>query len=136
MPISDPRMNLQRTKVAVFNPTAMGSAAAIGQRVNIASPVRGVLEEVGFVPNSLVASTSTIAVSVNPFNTAPTASNFTQVVTSTLGTFTSQQLFEGSIASVTVPTGTNLNPGDVLQITTSGNLAAIGAEIYAIIRRG
>ena len=136
MPITDPRMNLQRTKVAVFNPTAMGSTAAIGQRVNISSPIRGVLEEVGFVPNSLVASTSTITVSVNPFNTTPTASAFTQVVSSTLGSFTSQQLFEGSVASVAVPAGTNLGQGDVLQITTSGNLSAIGAEIYAIIRRG
>jgi len=88
MPVPDPRANLQRQKISAFNPTAMGSTAAIGQKVLIASPTRGILEEVGFVPNSLVASTSTIAVSVNPFNTSTTASNFVQCVTSTLGSFT------------------------------------------------
>ena len=135
MPLSKPRTNLQRHKVSVFNPTAMGSTAAVGQRVSIGSFTRGVLEEVGFVPNSLVASTSTITVSVNPFDASPTASAFTQVVSSTIGSFTSQQLFEGAIASVTVPTTVYLNPGDVIQFVTSGNLTAIGAEIYAIIRR-
>lgn len=133
MPVQDPKSNLQRNKVATFNPTAMASG---GSRVNIVNVHRGILEEVGFIPQSLVASTSTITVDVNPFNTLPTASAFAQVVSSTLGSFTSQQLFEGAVASVAVPSGVYLNPGDVIKITTSGNLAAIGAEVYAIVRRG
>src|SRR6187455_1351580 len=133
MPVNDPRSNLQRNKVATFNPTAMASG---GSRVSIVSVHRGILEEVGFVPQSLVASTSTITVDVNPFNTLPTASAFAQVVSSTLGSFTSQQLFEGAVASVTVPSAPYINPGDVIKFTTSGNLSAIGAEVYAIIRRG
>lgn len=132
MPINEPRQNLQRHKIATFNPTAGSSA---GSRVNIVAPVRGILEEVGFVPQSLVASTCTLTVDVNPFNTLPTASNFTQVVSSTLGSFSSAALFEGAVASVVVPSTVYLNPGDVIKFTTSGNLAAVGAEVYAIIRR-
>ena len=130
--MADPRSNLQRNKVSTFNPTAGNSA---GSRVSVVSIHRGIIEEVGFVPASLVASTMTIAVSVNAWTTTTTASNFTQVVTSTLGSFTSQQLFEGAVASVAPATAAYVNPGDVIQFTTSGNLAAVGAEVYALIRR-
>ena len=132
MPIADPRPNLQRHKISTYNATAISSA---GSRVSIVNVHRGVLEEVGFVPTSLVASTCTLTVDVNAFNTAPTASNFTQVVSSTLGSFSSAALFEGAVASVAVPGNVYLNPGDVIKFTTSGNLSA-GAEIYAIVRRG
>lgn len=136
MPIPKVGANLQRHKISVFNPTAMGSTGAIGQKVAFSVPFRGTLEEVGFVPNSLVASTSTITVDVNPFNASPTASAFAQAVSSTLGSFTSQQLFEGAVASVVPASNVYLSPGDVIRFTTSGNLSAIGAEVYAIIRRG
>lgn len=120
--------------VTSFNPTA---GAPGGSRMNVPSYVRGQVIEAGFIPNSLVASAITMAVAINNFGVSSTASNFVQCITSTLGTFASTVLFEGATASVSPPSPAFVNPGDVIQFTTSGgNTSAIGATMYAIIRKG
>lgn len=120
--------------VTSFNPIA---GTSTGVRQTAMSPVRGQLIEAGFVPNSLVASAITLAVAINNFGVSSTASNFVQCITSTLGTFSSTVLFEGATASVTPPSPAYVNPGDVIQWTTSGgNSSAIGATLYAILRKG
>jgi len=107
-----------------------------GSRFSVPSPVRGRLIEAGFVPNSLVASAMTLAVLIGDNGLSSTASSFSQVVSSTLGTFASQFLEEGRVASVEVPAVALLNPGDTIQFVTSGgNTSAIGASMYAIVRR-
>ncbi len=120
--------------VQAFNPTAMGSAAAIGQTTILVSPVRGNVREVGFSPNSLVASTSTITVQISDPDAV--GSSFTQIVSSTLGSFSSAVLFEAAVASVVVPNRAPIKPGGVLRCVTSGNLTAVGATVYAVIDRG
>lgn len=118
-------------QVDVFNPV-LGTPT--GSRITAPSPVRGRIIEAGFTPSSLVASAITVAVAVNNFGVSSTASNFTTVVTSTLGTFSSTVLFEGATASVIPPSPAYVNPGDVIQWTTSGgNTSAIGGTVYAVI---
>lgn len=117
--------------VGAFNPTAMISTGAI---TTLISPIRGRIVEVGFSPNSLVASTTTITVHTDDH--ALTTSNLVQVVSSTLGSFSSAVLYQGATASVIPATNAYVNRGSAIQITTSGNLAAVGAYVYAIIRRG
>jgi len=125
--------NLQDVQVDITNPVA---GTPTGSRITASSPVRGRLMEVGFVPASLVASAVTMAVAIGS-QISSTASNFTQVVTSTLGTFSSTNLVEGNIASVIPASPVYVNVGDMIQWTTSGgNTSAIGASMYAIIRRG
>ncbi len=114
-----------------FNALAMGSAAAAGQKTYLVSPIRGFVKEVGFVPNSLVASTSTITVSINDPDEA--GSSYTQIISSTLGSFSSAVLYEGSCNSVVPISPAFIKQGGTLQCVTSGNLAAIGATVYAII---
>lgn len=122
---------LQDVVVTAYNPAA---ATSTGSRVSIASPVRGRVIEAGFSPASLVASAMTLAVSVHQ-PVSDTASNFSQIVTSTLGTFSSTRLFEGAVANVT-DLSAPIEKGGSIQFTTSGgNNAAIGASMYAIIRR-
>src|SRR5689334_3073527 len=126
--------NLSDILVTTFNPVA---GTPTGSRINMPSNVRGQLIEAGFLPNSLVASAITLAVAINNFGVSSTASNFVQCITSTLGTFSSTVLFEGATASVTPPSPAFVNPGDVIQMTTSGgNTSAIGATMYAVIRKG
>ncbi len=133
MPVPDTKTNLQNTMVYATNPVA---GTPLGSRVNQICPVRGRVVEVGFCPNSLVASAVTMAVAIGSQASA-TASTFTQFVTSTLGTFSSVNLFEGAVCSVIPVSNTFVNPGDTIQWTTSGgNDSAIGANFYAIIRRG
>jgi hypothetical protein len=122
---------LTQHQVDVHNPVA---GTPTGSRINIPSPYRGRLIEAGFVPNSLVASAITLAVSIGATQLSSTASSFAQVITSTLGTFSSTNLFEGAVASVSPPSPANLQVGDVIQFTTSGvNTSAIGVTMYAII---
>jgi hypothetical protein len=118
--------------IQAFNPVA---GTPTGSRLSVPSPVRGRLIEAGFVPNSLVASAITLAVLIGDNGLSSTASSFSQVVSSTLGTFASQVLAEGKVASVEVPAQALLNPGDAIQFVTSGgNTSAIGASMYAIMR--
>lgn len=120
--------------VQVFNPVA-GTPA--GSRLSLTAPFRGLLMEAGFMPASLVASAMTLAVSVGPNNVSSAAVTFTEVVTSTLGTFSSTNLYEGAVASVNPPSPTYVNAGDAIKLTASGgNTSAIGATMYAIIRKG
>lgn len=119
--------------VTAFNPVA---GTPTGSRISVPSPVRGTLLEAGFMPTSLVASAITMAVAIGS-QVSSTASSFVQCITSTLGTFSSTNLMEGAVASVNPPSPTYVNPGDPIQFTTSGgNTSAIGATVYAIIRKG
>lgn len=102
----------------------------------LAVPYRGTIREVGFTPQSLVASAVTMAVAISDNSPSSTASAFTNFVTSTVGTFSSVNLQEGRVASVG-----NLSQackaGDTLRYTFSGgNAAAIAFSVYAILRRG
>lgn len=125
--------NLNEAYVEAFNPVA---GTPTGGRYTMVAPVRGRLIEAGFMPASLVASAMTLAVSIGN-NSDPTVSNFSQVVTSTLGTFSSVNLIEGACASVVPPSPAYVNAGDAIQFTASGgNTSAIGAVMYAIIKKG
>lgn len=128
-----PIRNIQDVTITGVNPVA---GTPTGSRINIPATVRGRLIEAGFMPNSLVASAVTMAVAIgNQVSSA--ASSFSQCITSTLGTFSSTNLFEGAIASCNPPAPTFVNAGDAIQFTTSGgNTSAIGATVYAIIREG
>jgi hypothetical protein len=118
-------------QVDTFNPV-LGTPT--GTRISAPSPVRGRVIEAGFVPASLVASAITMAVAINAVGVSSTASAFVQCITSTLGTFSSTNLFEGAIASAIPPSPAFVNPGDVIQWTTSGgNTSAIGGTVYAVI---
>ena len=117
--------------VGAFNAIAMSSAGAV---TTLVSPIRGRIVEVGFCPNSVVTSTTTITVHTDDH--ALTTSNLVQVVSSTLGSFSSAVLYQGATASVIPATNAYVNRGSAIQVTTSGNLAAIGAYVYAIVRRG
>jgi hypothetical protein len=120
--------------VTTFNPVA---GTPTGSRISAPSPVRGRLIEAGFMPASLVASAITLAVAIGDNGISSAASSFTQIVTSTLGTFSSTNLAEGKTASVNPPAVAYINPGDAIQWTTSGgNTSAIGATMYAIIDQG
>ena len=79
------------------------------------------------MPNSLIGSTMTLAVAIGVSAASLTASAaFTQIVTSTLGTFNSTLTNEGCVCSVTPPSPSYINPGDVIQWTTSGgNTSAV-----------
>lgn len=117
--------------IAVFNPLA---GSPTGSRVSIPAPFRGQLMEAGFVPGSLVASAMTLAVAIGS-NASLTVSNFTNAISSALGTFSSLNLPEGAVASVIPASPALVNQGDAIQFTTSGgNSSAIGATLYAILR--
>jgi hypothetical protein len=99
--------------------------------------MRGRLIEAGFTPNSLVASAITMAVAVQDNVSTDTASNFTQCISSALGTFSSTLLYEGAVVSVAPPSPPVVNAGDVIQFTCSGgNTSAISGTCYADIIRG
>src|SRR5262245_41155432 len=90
---------LSDMRVTVFNSVnALG-----GTRIGIAAPFKGRVLEVGVIPASISASNVSLAVHVGT-QLDSTVSNFTQVVTSTLGTFSSLQAVEGGVLSV-VPDG-------------------------------
>jgi len=119
--------------VNAFNPV-LGTPG--GSRINILSPVRGMVMEVGFAPNSVVTSAITMAVAIGT-QVSSAASTFTNFITSTLGTFSSTNLYEGAPCSVTPPSPAYVNPGDTIQFTHSGgNTSLIGGVCYATIRKG
>lgn len=138
MPLTTLHPNTQGC-VTAFSPIG---GTSTGAKCYIPAPWRGFVKEVGFIPNSLVASQVTLAVAINAAQVSSSASTFTVVCTSTTGTFSSTNLYEGAVASVTADSFTNkgatyVNQGDTLQFTTSGgNASAIGFTCYAIIQRG
>ncbi len=130
MPYSDGATFLEET-TTVFVPLA-GTPAG-GVKAYIPVTARGRLKEVGWSANTLVTSTMTLAIGIaNPAVT----STFTQVVTSTLGSFSSTNTFEGAIASVVPPSPLYVSAGDSIQFTFSGGQSStVGATAYAVIRR-
>lgn len=133
MAVPDVKTNLQNVAIYIMNPVG---GTPTGSRVSAPSPVRGRIIEVGFMPCSLVASATTLAVLTGD-QTNSQASTLTTVVTSTLGTFASQVLFETAVCSVIPASNVNVNAGDPIQwVTSGGNTSAIGTTCYAIIRRG
>lgn len=128
--------NLQRPPedavVQVFN--GVGGTPT-GSKAYLVAPVRGQIMEAGFMPNSLVASAITLAISLGN-QASSAASAFTQIVTSTLGTFSSTNLMEGAVCSVIPPSPSFVQMGDAIQFTTSGgNTSAIGCTCYVVVRR-
>lgn len=106
-----------------------------GVKGYIPSPVRGRVLEVGWSPNSIVTSTLTMAVAIGS-QVSSVASTFTQVVTSTIGSFSSTNTYEGCVASVVPSSPVYVSKGDVIQFTFSGGQSStVGGTAYAIIRR-
>ena len=119
--------------VTVFSPVAGTPAGAI--KSYIPAPVRGRVIEAGWSPNSIVTSTLTFALAIGS-QVSSAASTFTQVITSTIGSFSSTNTYEGCVASVVPASPVYVNKGDVIQFTFSGGQSStVGATAYAIIRR-
>ena len=137
MAVGDPRQNVQIATISATHPT-LGTPA--GAKVYLNSPYRGQLLECGFLPASNITSATTLQVAVNDFNaTQPNstlASVLTTVITSTIGTFASGVTYEGAVCSVLPASPTFINPGAVLQFTTSGgHTSVVTGTVYATIRR-
>jgi hypothetical protein len=107
-----------------------------GARHEIVLPFRCKVLECGFTPaGSDVTSAITMAVAIGN-QLSSTASSFTNIITSTLGTFASTNAIEGLTCSVVPPSASFGQRGDVLQFSFSGGqTSALGASVYAIIRR-
>ncbi len=120
--------------LTVFNPIAGTPGGPNNSYVN--APVDGRIIQLGWVPNSAAASTMTFAVAIGN-QSSSTASNYTNVVTSTIGTFPTANLFAGAVASVVPASPVYVTQGDAIQfIHSGGSASSIGATCYAIIRRG
>lgn len=117
--------------VEAFNPAA-GTPA--GSKQYAISPVTGRLLNAGIVVASACTSNLTLAVAIGA-QLSSVASNFTQVISSTLAAFTGSNLLEGVNCSVAPTSPAYVNAGDVIQFTTSGgNTSAIGGTLFAVIR--
>jgi len=121
------------TTVTAFNPLA---ATPTASRICVPAPHRGRIVECGFMPGAAINSQMTMQVAINDQSSA-TASTFNvTAVTSTLGNFSSANMFEGAPCSVVPATNVFVNRGDGIQFTTSGgHSSTVGATMYAIIRR-
>jgi len=135
MPLNTPATPFFEQMVTGFSSTA-GSQTG-GGKVYVVAPFRGRLVEAGFMPNSLSSAVAwTLQVDVGDNFSSPLASVFTTVISSTLGTFVSQQTFEAAICSVVPATNIFVNRGDAIRLTCSGGAtSAIGATVYALLRR-
>lgn len=132
MPLSDNNPVSDET-ITLFNP--VGGTPG-GSRANMPCTVRGQLMQAGFIPNSLITSAITLAVAIGNNQVSSVASTFTQVISSTLGTFSSTNTFEGACCSVVPASPVFVNKGDAIQFTTSGGqTSAVGVTCYAIVRR-
>jgi len=132
MPILDPSLYIDET-VTVFVPLAGTPAGSI--KGYIPATVRGKVLEVGYMPNSIVTSTLTMAVAIGS-QVSSAASTYTNVVTSTIGSFSSTNTFEGAVCSVVPATPVYVTPGDAIQFTFSGGQSStVGATAYAKLRR-
>lgn len=121
VPVSDQR-------VSIFN-----SVNAVGgTRLSIAAPFRGRIVEIGAIPCSISASNVSLALHIGT-QLDSTVSNFTQVVTSTLGTFSSLQAVEGGVLSVIPDSMVYVEKGDCVRFTVSG--VNVGMTFYADFRR-
>ncbi len=131
MAVLDPSLYVDET-VTVFNP--VGGTPA-GSKCYLPVTVRGRLIEAGFQAASIVTSGITLAVAVGD-QVSAIASTYSQVITSTIGTFSSAVLFEGAMARTIPTTQIYVRPGDSLQYTTSGGQSStVGLTCYAVIRR-
>src|SRR5262245_25494499 len=127
---NDPFNDLTLTVFVPLIGTPAGSIKAY-----IPSTVRGRLMQAGWSPNSIVTSTLTMAVAIGS-QVSSAASTFTQVITSTLGSFSSTNTYEGCVASVVPASPVYMNKGDVVQFTFSGGQSStVGGTAYAIIKR-
>ena len=132
MPVLDPSLYIDET-VTVFVPLAGTPAGGI--KGYIPATVRGRLLEAGYMPNSIVTSTLTMAVAVGN-QSSSAASNYSQVITSTLGSFSSVNTFEGAVCSAVPASPVYVTPGDSIQFTFSGGQSStVGATAYAKLRR-
>ena len=132
MAVLDPSLYIDET-VTVFVPLAGTPAGGI--KGYIPATVRGRLLEAGYMPNSIVTSTLTMAVAVGN-QSSSAASNYSQVITSTLGSFSSTNTFEGAVCSVVPASPVYVTPGDSIQFTFSGGQGStVGATAYAKLRR-
>jgi hypothetical protein len=119
--------------IQVYNPAA-GTPA--GSAITANSPFKGQVIEAGFVPNDSVTSATTLAVLIGNNQASTIGSSFANIITSTLGTFSSVSLFMGQCASVAPPSPSFVNAGDAIRwVTSGGNTSAVGATLYAVIRR-
>ncbi len=116
--------------------TTAGSQTG-GVKQYLVAPFRGRLMEAGFLPTSLSSAVAwSMQVDIGDNFSSPTASVFTTVITSTLGTFVSQQTFEAAVCSVVPATNTFVNRGDAIRfVFSAGATSAIGATVYALLRR-
>ena len=120
--------------LTVFVPLA-GTPAG-GVKAYVPASVDGRVIEAGWMANSLVTSTLTFALAIGN-QSSSTASSYSQVITSTLGSFSSTNTFEGAVCSVIPPSPVYVTQGDALQFTFSGGQSStVGATAYAKIRRG
>ncbi len=120
--------------LTVFVPLAGTPAGAV--KGYVPASVDGRVIQAGWMANSIVTSTMTFALAIGA-QTSSTASTYTQVITSTLGSFSSNNTYEGAVASVVPPSPVYVTQGDALQFTFSGGQSStVGATAYAIIRRG
>jgi len=117
--------------IQTFNATGGTPAGSV---INIGSPWKGYVNEVGFWPNDSVTSAMTLQVQIGNNIIASNASNYTTIVNTT--TFASGGLYQGNSCSVAVNPGQYVNAGDALRfITSGGNTSAVGCTVYAVIRR-
>ena len=121
------------------NGYSRSALASAGATTEVIVPFRGIVKEVGFSPVANSAtSTMTLQVLVGDNSSAIISAynSTTPLLTSTNGTFLSATgIIEGQCYSATV--NGFVNRGDVLQFTTSGGQdGTMGAQVYAIIRRG
>ena len=123
------------------NGYSRSALASAGATTEVVVPFRGRVISVGFMPVANSAtSTMTLQVLLGD-NSGSTASAFqstTPLLTSTNGTFLSANgIIEGQVYSATPQGNVFANAGDCLQFTTSGGQdGTMGAQVYAIIRRG
>ncbi len=121
----------------MVNTFVSNAGSTTGSKGYMVAPFRGKITEVGFMPSSLSSAVAwTFQVDIGDNFSSQTVSNFTTVVSSTLGTFTSQQTFEGAICSVIPTTQAFVNRGDAIRcINSGGATSVIGATVYAVVRR-
>ena len=119
--------------LTVFVPLA-GTPAG-GVTAYIPAAVDGRLMRVGWQANSIVTSTLTMAVAIGS-QTSSTASTYSQVITSTIGSFSSTNTYEGAVASVVPASPIFVTQGDSIQFTFSGGQSStVGVTAHAVIRR-
>ena len=130
MPYQDTSPLLDST-VTVYVP-AVGTPAG-GIKGYVPVTVKGRLIQAGIVPGSLVTSTLTMAVAVGGL----ASSTFANVITSTIGSFSSALSYEGANLTAIPPSPVYVSPGDSVQFTFSGGQSStVNGTAFAVVRRG